>query len=114
MPTEANREQFLWTDHGFMDAGVWDFDCNINCIKRAVLVYEHRGHYKHTYAVVQTKEGKWYVTEKNTLGVVWQRARHSTKEKPSNFCEKIEHDGSSWGRIRANIFQEWIADKNSK
>ena len=54
-----------------MDAGIQEFNCTSNCIQRVVWVYEHRGHYKHCYLVVRTREGKWYVTEKNTLGVVW-------------------------------------------
>ena len=82
-------------------------------VQRYFWAYEHRGHYKHSYMVMQTTDKTHFVVEKNDLGVIWQ-APYQTKEETVKTIrdKKVEHDGSRGTRESVNLHKQWVKGKN--
>ena len=82
---------FYWTDHNSTSNDWWvdpaEFEPGI-LVKTFNWFYEHRGYYKHSYIVLETIDGSFFVVEKNNVGVVWYRSDTFNEAR----YNKLEHD----------------------
>jgi len=82
--------------------------------------------FKHSYVVLFTRNGTFYVTEKNRTGLMWYSIETSSKNKSpySNFKGKgllpdearlhsKWHDGSKYERTTGILHREWTASLNT-
>lgn len=112
---------FYFTDHSLFgqhkpkhidEFNIDDFD-NVK-VEHVYWLYEHRIYYTHTFIILKTKlspqekkalpgkKFKFYVTEKNDLGIIWS-VFYDFEEAKSL---KTEHDGFRWKRENVHISEE--------
>ena len=92
-----------------------------NSIVMTEWLYEHYLVFKHSYTVLVTAKGEYYITEKNRYGLMWykvsdyicsQKTNYSNYKGTGSIPDSVRyhskwHDGASIDRTTGILHKEW-------